>query len=228
MGFAREHGIEALCFDLDGTFYPKRETNEYLVLSFFCHPIFSLRYNSMRQQMRKLDGLAPQPVMTREEFRRRECLMIYGRERSDYSSLYQKLLSSWMRTSRLIRTFPALKEALTEARAQGYILGLLSDFPIAGKLETLGIPSSLFSYIASTDEYGYLKPNATPFLQMCKEMGVEPSRVLYTGDSERKDVLGAGNAGLMSALLDVGGRKKQSAADLHLSSWQDFIDKVLD
>lgn len=226
MGFARDNGIKALCFDIDGTFYPKRQTHEYLLLSFFSTPVFSLKYNSMRQKMRQQDGLASAPELTLDEFRRKECLLMYGRKRDDYLYHYKCLYDSWQRTSRLIRPFPHVREALEKAKGEGYILGALSDFPLGSKLRTLGL-EGLFDYEASTEDCGYLKPNATPFVVMCREIGVKPEEVLYTGDSERKDVKGAANAGLCTALIDVGGSHKETTADLHLTGWDKFITMVL-
>ena len=62
MSWAKDNAIRALCFDIDGTFYPKWQTDAYLVVSALSHPVFSLRYNSMRRRMRGRQGAVQRGV----------------------------------------------------------------------------------------------------------------------------------------------------------------------
>ena len=228
MGYAEQHNIKALCFDIDGTFYPQRETHEYLFKSFIKHPIFSVRYNNMRQRMRKEDGLELSPVMTLSAFRDKECSLIYGRPLPSYSERYNRdLFSSWQKTSRLIRPYKNVRESLEEAKRRGYILAVLSDFPIGNKLETLHL-EGLFDYVASAEDCGYLKPNATPFCVMLDKLNVKPAEALYVGDSERKDIHGAANVGMHTLLINASKKKAaSSSASLVLTGWDKFINMVL-
>ena len=57
MGFLEDNGIKAVCFDIDGTLYPKYQTNLYLLKAAVAHPVFSYRYNKMRGEIRRVDGL---------------------------------------------------------------------------------------------------------------------------------------------------------------------------
>ena len=58
MGYAAENGIKALCFDIDGTFYPKKQMMLRLGVSSLLHLPFALKYNSMRQRLREETGFS--------------------------------------------------------------------------------------------------------------------------------------------------------------------------
>lgn len=201
MGFLEDNGIKAVCFDIDGTLYPKYQTHIYLLKAAVFHPVFSYRYNKMRGEIRKQDGLESAPRMTLAGFRNRECLMMYGSPMPDYDDKYSRYMyEPWCRHDRCIRPYPGMRELFAELNGKGYKVGLLSDFPIGNKPEVLGI-TGLFCYAASTEDVGTLKPNATPFEVMAEELSLEPESILYVGDSYRKDVTGASHAGYRTCLI---------------------------
>lgn len=232
MGWASERGIRALCFDIDGTFYPKMETNLYLLRSALAHPVFSMRYNSMRQKMRSIDGYEAVAKTDLEGFRKREmALMGFSGSLDEYIQKYTHCLSSrWDRYMKdHIKPFDGVLESLEKAKGQGYVLAALSDFPISVKLECLGIDPSLFDYVASTEDSGSLKPNARPFLQMFENLSLEPHQALYVGDSCKKDVMGGRNVGMHTLLIRKGAKQASCpCADLVLTSWSSFASMVLD
>ena len=232
MGWARDNGIKALCFDIDGTFYPKWQTNVYLIESALTHPVFSMKYNMMRQRMRRLDGYEAGPLMDLEAFRARECeLMGWSGTVASYIEKYERVLSSsWDRTMRAhLRLFPGVREALSLARRQGYRLAALSDFPISHKLEVLGLDRSLFDFVASTEDYGHLKPNARPFLEMLEKLSLSPAEALYVGDSYKKDIVGGSKVGMRTLLIGKSGTSSDyPGADMVLTSWKSFARIILD
>ena len=228
MGLAGEWGIEAIAFDIDGTLYPKWQLDIRLCVSSVLHLPFSLRYNRMRQIIRKEDGLSARPPEPLSMFQRREARIMYpGRDRYDWfrkkeERVYRK---PWEHLFLSIKGYPGMKEALAAASAD-YRLFALSDFPIGVKLRALGV-EDCFDFIASTEDYGALKPAATPFLAMLEAAGLPPEKVLYVGDSESKDVRGAKGVGMRAALISPSSRKVYSKADLVFSSWDEFREKVL-
>lgn len=230
MSWAEDNGIRALCFDIDGTLYPKWQTNLYLLRSALPHPVFSLRYNSMRQKMRTLDGLDSGGSMNVDDFRRKEKRLLgFKGTDEEYIEKYRRLLAEpWKRNMGFLKPFDGVRKSLEKARSMGYILAALSDFPIADKLKVLGL-DGLFDYVASTEDYGYLKPNEEPFLQMLSSIDVRCEEALYAGDSYTKDVCGAKRLGMRTLLI---GRKQDKArypeADLVLTSWQSFDTIVLE
>ena len=77
MGYARSHGIRALCFDIDGTFYPKRQMLLRLFASSVLHLPFALKYNAMRQQLREETGVSEGDTYDLDSFRKKEAAIVY-------------------------------------------------------------------------------------------------------------------------------------------------------
>lgn len=227
MGYAREHGIKALCFDIDGTFYPKRQMMVRLALSSVFHLPFALKYNAMRQRLREETGLSEGDTEDFLSFCEKECAILYPDKDVQYFIDKEERVfrRPWERLFSSIKPYPGLRETLEKARDEGFILAALSDFPVAHKLEALGI-DDLISYRASTEEYGALKPSVRPFRMMLSELGVKPEEALYTGDSCSKDVDGARNAGMHTALISHSVRVYNNA-DIIFSSWEEFGKVVL-
>ena len=227
MGYAADNGIRALCFDIDGTFYPKRQMMVRLALSSMLHLPFALRYSSMRQRLREETGFSEGKSMDLASLQARESLMLYpGRDESYFIEKEDRVFRRpWERMFASIRPYPGLRETLEKAVEEGLILAALSDFPIGSKLVALGI-DDLFSYAASAEEYGALKPSVRPFRMMLSELGVRPEQALYAGDSRSKDIDGAMNAGMHTALISRSVRVYNNA-DIIFSSWEEFGKVVL-
>lgn len=230
MGYARDHGLKAICFDIDGTLYPKWRANVYLTAAAAAHPFFSMKYNSTRQTLRAQDGLEGTMGLGREDFRRKEAKVLGYEDIDAYTERYNRcIFEPWQRAVKtFVRPYEGVREALLEAKKQGYLLAALSDFPIGNKIDVLGL-SDLFDYVASTEDSGYLKPNRVPFAVMMERLGVRPEETLYCGDSYRKDIMGARNAGMHSLLVPAkkGSAETYPAADLLLTGWNKFINIVL-
>ena len=227
MGLVEEWGIKAIAFDIDGTLYPKRQMLFRLFLSSLpCIP-FALRYNTVRQRIRKEDGTGGAGGSF-QDLRRRECLMMYGTADKLDAFIRKEdrfFRRRWEKSFSSIRAYPFMAEALKAASGR-YKLAILSDFPLGCKLDALGV-SGLFCFEASSEEFGALKPSGIPFRAMLDALGLQPEEVLYVGDSESKDIRGASAAGMRSALISTSCGKMYSRADFIFSSWKEFIDKVL-
>ena len=225
MGYAAEHGIKLLAFDIDGTLYPKAAMNRRLVVSSLLHLPFALKYNSMRRQIRNETGFSVPPEDNLEAFQIRQAEILgksldwfQKKEDAVFRKPWDKLFSS-------IKPYPGLREVLEEAKEDGYMLAALSDFPLFHKLEALGV-DDLFDYSASCEDYGALKPSAAPFLRMLKELQISPAEALYTGDSRSKDIDGAKNAGMHTALISRSVRAYDNA-DIIFRDWKEFGKMVL-
>ena len=227
MGFAEKNGIKWLAFDIDGTLYPKGQMDLRLVLGALPALPFSLRFNSMRQRIRRMDGLERREITSLEDLMRRECQVMYGSE--EKLGLFSRKSRSqdrrWEKLFSTIKPFKGLGEVLEEA-SQEYKLAALTDFPLFSKLEVLGV-SRCFSYRASTNDSGAFKPAPAPFLMMLSCLGCEPDEVLYVGDSESKDIKGAKNVGMRAALISPSSGKVDSEADVVFRDWAEFRDLVL-
>ena len=227
MGYAAENGIKALIFDIDGTFYPKRAMMFRLGLASALHLPFALKYNRMRQDLRKETGFEMGDASSLGELQEKESRMMYpGRDVEYFISKEERVFRKpWERLFSNIKPYPDVRNVLMKARSEGYILAALSDFPIGTKLRALGI-DDLLDLSVSTEEYGALKPSIRPFSAILDELGLKAAEALYTGDSRSKDVDGAKNAGMHTALISRSIRVYNNA-DIIFSSWEEFGKMVL-
>lgn len=227
MGFAKEHGIKALCFDIDGTFYPKRQMMLRLAVSSLFHLPFALKYNSMRQRLRSETGFEEGNTADFASLCEKESRILYPGRDADYfiDKENRVFRIPWERLFSNIKPFPGLRDVLEMAKDEGLILAALSDFPIGSKLKAMGI-DDLFAFKASTEEFGAFKPSIRPFRMMLSELGLEPEEALYTGDSRSKDIDGAKNAGMYTALISRSVRVYNNA-DIIFQTWEKFGEMVL-
>ena len=97
---------------------------------------------------------------------------------------------------------PGATDALAAAAAAGPV-GVLTNGPEdrqRAKVEALGIDDRVDAVVYAGD-LPRRKPHAVPFERMAAALSVEPSGMLYVGNSLGHDVAGAHNAGLRSAWL---------------------------
>ena len=96
-------------------------------------------------------------------------------------------------------------------------LGVVSDIWSASDLyrkefDRVGI-WNLFDVILFSSDHGVLKPSPKPFLKAIDALGLPPSRILFVGDSLRRDIAGAKAEGLSTAWIDGGTGNVDGAAD---------------
>jgi putative hydrolase of the HAD superfamily len=94
---------------------------------------------------------------------------------------------------------------LTELRARGYALGLITNRDNVDRLYELlaevGLGSHLDMILAS-GEVGTRKPEPEIFDMALQRIGTAADQAVYVGDNYWADVVGAHRAGLLPALLD--------------------------
>jgi putative hydrolase of the HAD superfamily len=99
-----------------------------------------------------------------------------------------------------IRPFKGIPELLADLKDRGYRLGLLSDWQPPEKLRLMGL-DRYFDAVLCTEEIGFLKPHPRPFHTLCEALGSRPEETVYIGNSRKKDLVGAKNAGLRAFLI---------------------------
>ncbi len=233
MGFVQEHAIKALCLDIDGTLYPKRMLDLRMFRSVFPSLLLGLRFNAVRQKYRlNQEEESTKPANRDGLLTRQAKLMVeqFGKPVTEKSALLMRkridgqFYDAWQRTFLTIKPYSHVREALAMAKQEGLEIVVFSDFPVAQKLETLGI-ADLVDVALSSEDSGYLKPSPKAFSYLLDHVKASPSEVLYVGDSYPKDCQGAKRAGMHSALI-TSSKKAYSDADLLISSWKEFISLV--
>lgn len=120
-----------------------------------------------------------------------------------------------------------MKKAIEYWYEKGIRLGVYSDYPVKGKLNTLGI-SRFFTTIVSAGDpevHGF-KPNTNGFAVAARKMGMDPSKILYVGDREEVDGLGASNAGLQVVILKSMLKKQTICSYAYIRSFYDLMKIV--
>ncbi len=103
----------------------------------------------------------------------------------------------------LLRPFDDAVGTITELRAAGIRIGLLTNGPSwlqRRKLAVTDLARELDS-IAISDEIGVAKPDPRAFHLAADMLGCEPREVAMVGDSPAYDIAGAIDAGLAAAVL---------------------------
>ncbi len=236
--------IQGICFDIDGTLYPSWMTRVLLLPTTFPDIRMMSAVRKFRNRVREEGYIHPQGE-GEQAFIEQQARFVLEQLKRPVTAESVSLMSAKIdrqlyrtmeRSFTLIRPFPYLSETLSSLVAEGLTLSALSDFPVAGKLETLGV-ERYFAYRSCAQETGYLKPHREPFLHMAEMMGLEPSQILYVGDSYRKDMVGAKRAGMKTILLMKSARgtterekgkysDSHPAADTVFSDYRDFHTQV--
>lgn len=225
--------VKVVCFDIDGTLYPKWVTNLLLLASLFPSPLLALRYNLYRRSVRK-----EQSETEPRNYRKRQAATIAKSEESKkvdrlYDAIEHQFYQKWKKSFAKIKPYPHLRSAMEWLLQKGFRIAALSDFPIENKLNALNV-ADLIEFSLCTEESGYLKPHPEPFLLLCDHLHVEPKEVLYVGDSCYKDIEGASSVGMKSCLFNPrakGFREKKilrkcSLADIICSDYLEFVTKL--
>ena len=205
--------IRGICFDIDGTLYPSWMTRVLLIPTTFPDVRMMSAVRRFRNRVREEGYIHPQG-QGEQAFLEQQARFVLEQLKRPVTAETVRLMSAKIdrqlyrmmeRSFTLIRPFPYLRETLSSLVDEGLILSALSDFPVAGKLETLGV-NRFFTCHSCAQETGYLKPHREPFLHIASMMGLEPSDILYVGDSYRKDMVGAKRAGMKTILLMTSAR----------------------
>ena len=95
---------------------------------------------------------------------------------------------------------PGIMECLAALKERGLILGIGTDMTIDYQLKKLASLRMLpyFDFIVSSEEVNVEKPHEKLFACCAKKANVPAENCLFIGDSLKKDVLGARNAGMQA------------------------------
>jgi len=108
-----------------------------------------------------------------------------------------------------VQVYPDVEPTLSQLRAKGLKLGLVSNGfrqDLNHVLGELGL-EKWFDAIVCIDSCNCAKPDKQIFLYALDELGVTPSEALFVGDSVAQDYEGAMNVGIKPILIDREGKR---------------------
>ncbi|MGB4235910.1 MAG: HAD family hydrolase [Methanoregulaceae archaeon] len=109
---------------------------------------------------------------------------------------------------RHLAPYPAIEETLTQLRARGISLSVVTDAHRKNaitRLERTGL-SGMFDMVITSDMTGSYKPDPKVFRYALERLGRHPGEVLMVGDSLRRDIAPARQMGMMTAHARYGDR----------------------
>lgn len=228
MSFLEENNIKGVAFDIDGTLYPLTETHKRVLRASLFHLPFALKYNRARQILRSSDSFLLLEPLSRESNGKRMCRLMYGKddeytvsaflrkEQRVFTERYAKLFSD-------IKPYDGVEDVLSLLKEKGYPMAVLSDFPVASRITSLGF-DKYFPVQLSSEEIGRSKPCQTPFLLLSEKMDIPCENILYIGDSPVKDVEGSMTAGMKSVLISE--KMEKSPALLTVRDWKELKEQL--
>ena len=209
--------VRAICFDLDGTLY--RQTPLRVRMGI----ILLREWVSGRVTTRDLRAIS---AFRRNKERARSLGACHDLDDQVLAATAKKIGYSIERVSALVDQWinriplsvlpvlrdPELPRMLERLHLRGYRLGVYSDYPVRAKLEALDLPLSLFDVLIESGdpEVNALKPQSKGFEVMSRKLNVEPHAILYIGDRDSVDGVGARSAGMQFALYKPHGLQTQN------------------
>lgn len=147
----------------------------------------------------------------------------------DFRAAYDRRYES--EPLRLVEPYPGIPEALRDLKARGMKLGVLSNKPDnMAQYITGALFGELVDQCHGQRNGVPKKPDPTAVLQMASDLGVEPGRVLYVGDSG-VDMQTGRNAGMIPCGVLWGFRDeaelRENGAALLASTAQELRDAAL-
>ena len=198
----------ALIFDVDGTLYSSKPVQRGMLLriagAHLLRPFTGRRLvrglMAYRRAQEALRGHEPVADLARVQLE-------HGASESGVSvEELRGWVEHWMETAPLALVAAArrdgIRELLEAARAQGQVLGVVSDYPAQAKLDALGLGQH-FDQVgwAQQPDVGCFKPAPRALERMCERLGVGVQEALYIGDRVEVDAAAAASAGMECAIL---------------------------
>jgi putative hydrolase of the HAD superfamily len=207
--------LGAVAFDLDGTLYPNYRLNIRLIPFILRHFPLLLAFGRARDLLRGKGGKG-EPILPGEDFYTAQARLMAaalksGDPAATREQTFRLIYRRWECLFSRITLYPHVRETLETLGRNGLKLALLSDFPPEEKLRRLDLADP-WDLILCSEVIGSLKPGILPFRELSRRLDMEPSRILYVGNSVSYDIRGAKAAGFKAALISPLGSRRGRAA----------------
>jgi putative hydrolase of the HAD superfamily len=221
--------ILAVGFDIDGTLYPASALYLRMLPASLRHLGLLKAFRDVRHELRELNPTLiwhqrlPESIA---EFHNYQAALTA--KRLGWTTEQAKLAIDdffYGKSSECFNRIPLFADVtrvLTNLQACGLALGALSDFPCDRKLQLMGLAGH-FDVIMTSEETGLVKPDRASFDLLARRLGVPNAQILYVGNSEAYDVVGAKAAGMQTALISASSKtRNRTEADFAFSSFRDL------
>ncbi len=178
--------IKAIVFDLDDTLYPEKAFQES-------------GFAAVSRHLKEIGFLIePREISNAYKKHNKNCfdaLILKYKLPVDVSYL----VSFYRNHYPNINVYPGVHRVLSRLKEK-YALGMITDYfcqSQMNKIEALGL-SKYFNAVIYTDQLDAPKPLGKSFLAIKNKLDVEDNAIMYIGDNEAKDFIGARSSGFIT------------------------------
>jgi putative hydrolase of the HAD superfamily len=212
--------VKAVAFDIDGTLYPNWRMKFFSFPFLLSHLSLVMNFSRVRKDLREIENISDFRATQSELMAKR-----LGVSAEEAASTVEKIIyKKWENIFKRVRPYSGLQKALEELKSRGFLLGVLSDFPVGNKLNYFRVEGH-WDVTMSSEDTGYLKPHTAPFYTLAEKLGCRPEEVLYVGNSYEYDVKGASAAGMKTVYVQWQG-KNVPEADLTIRNFKSFVKNI--
>jgi len=148
----------------------------------------------------------------------------------DYKILAAGIIGYRRAKEGTLALYPHVQLTLTGLARAGLKMAVVSDaprLPVWLRICGLGL-QHYFDAVVTTDDTGFKKPHAKPFLTALEKLGVKPAEAIMIGDWAERDMVGAKKVGLVTVFARYGDTQNTqvSGADFDIDDILQLLDIV--
>lgn len=204
---------EAILFDLDGTLLPM-DYDTFLrgYLGLLAEHVAPLGYEKKALVATMWQGVA---AMTANDGTRTNCEAfwqvfagVFGEKCYDHIPVFDAFYSADFNKARAF-TVPAPEKAreavrLAREKAERVVLATSPLFPrvaVRSRLAWAGLSLEDFDLVTEYENSGTCKPNPAYYLEICKKLGLDPTKCLMIGNNVEEDITPSAAVGMDGFLM---------------------------
>ena len=122
--------------------------------------------------------------------------------------------------------YPETIDTMEKLKQHGIKIGILTDVAYGMdnefSLEDISVLSDYIDIAITSVDVGYRKPNSAGYVKLLESLEISPNDMIFIGDEE-KDIIGAQELGIVSALINRSKEIKDFGQDYTLESLSDIL-----
>lgn len=202
--------VRGVLFDVDGTLYhqtPLRVLMIAFLLGSYCYSprLLKKKINIIRSFRKGQEHLriAETPMGNCKKRQLAYATGKTGESSQDVEETIEKWFFQKPKSVLPLCRRKGLHRFLNNLTGRNLRLAVFSDYPAIEKLKALGIDNYFSTFISSWDkDVKGFKPHTTGFAIAANKMKLSPDEILYVGDREEVDGIGANAAGMRAVIIN--------------------------
>jgi len=205
--------IKLLCWDLDGTLYPNNLELKKYVDSLIITTVANKHNLTPADAKEKIKQKVSKLKSTTKTL---DSLGIDGKK--FFTNIWDTV-----NLSLYIKKNPELANKFKKSSIQNAIFtNSNTNKNVKNKLNLIGIDPNNFSFIMTSTQLGFSKPDIRVFEEIIKKSSLQPNEILYIGDRDNVDIIPAKKAGLKTCIV----YSRSIHADLNLSNPVELFELI--